>query len=95
MGQLKERSDLLAASHVDGKNVPGSYSALIIFETGAPFCGAFYMLPQYRKALDRPLGWRAWAGPAEVGMARLAADLSLSSPTHHQHRAGDCYTWLH
>ena len=37
---------------MDGKNVTGSYSALAVFETGSPFCGGFYLLPQYRLALD-------------------------------------------
>jgi len=37
---------------VDSKNVPGSYSALFVFEVGTPFCGCFYTLPQYRIALD-------------------------------------------
>ncbi len=37
---------------MDSKNVSGSYSALFVFEVGAPFCGCFYTLPQYRIALD-------------------------------------------
>ncbi len=37
---------------MDSKNVPGSYSALFVFEVGTPFCGCFYTLPQYRIALD-------------------------------------------
>lgn len=42
-----------AGKHLDGKNTPGSYSALVVLETGAvPFAGGFYMLPQYHKALD-------------------------------------------
>jgi hypothetical protein len=38
------------AVHLDGKNVPGSYSALIILEVGAApaFCGGAYLLPQVR-----------------------------------------------
>jgi hypothetical protein len=34
--------------HLDGKNVPGSYSALVILEVGAApaFCGGAYLLPQ-------------------------------------------------
>lgn len=43
---------LATGRHVDGKNTAGSYSALVVLETGAPFAGAFYMLPQYRAALD-------------------------------------------
>ena len=38
--------------HIDGKNIPGSYSALVVCETGAPFAGGFYLLPQYHTALD-------------------------------------------
>lgn len=36
------------AVHLDGKNVPGSYSALIVLEVGAvpAFCGGSYLLPQ-------------------------------------------------
>lgn len=36
--------------HLDGKNVPGSYSALIILEVGAApaFCGGLYLVPQVR-----------------------------------------------
>lgn len=38
--------------HVDGKNVAGSYSALMVCEVGDPVAGGFYMLPQFRAALD-------------------------------------------
>ena len=38
--------------HTDGKNVAGSYSALMVCEVGDPVAGGFYMLPQYRAALD-------------------------------------------
>ena len=41
-----------AGKHLDGKNTAGSYSALAVFETGAPFAGGLYMLPQYNTALD-------------------------------------------
>ena len=40
-----------AGSHLDGKNTPGSYSALIVLETEEPFCGSYYLLPQYHAAL--------------------------------------------
>lgn len=43
---------------MDGKNTAGSYSALVVLEAGAPFAGAFYMLPQYRAALDVRQGAR-------------------------------------
>lgn len=43
----------LSGKHLDGKNTAGSYSALVVCETGAvPFAGGFYMLPQYHIALD-------------------------------------------
>ena len=38
--------------HLDGKNTPGSYSALIVFEPDEPFFGSYYMLPQYHMGLD-------------------------------------------
>lgn len=41
-----------AGVHLDGKNTPGSYSALIVFETDEPFFGSYYMLPQYHMGLD-------------------------------------------
>lgn len=41
-----------SGSHLDGKNTPGSYSALIVFETQEAFVGSHYMLPQYRMGLD-------------------------------------------
>ncbi|BDA46570.1 hypothetical protein COCOBI_09-0220 [Coccomyxa sp. Obi] len=45
--------DYRTGKHLDGKNTPGSYSALVVLETGAvPFAGGFYLLPQYHKALD-------------------------------------------
>ena len=37
---------------MDGKNTPGSYSALVVFETQEAFVGSHYMLPQYRMGLD-------------------------------------------
>lgn len=44
--------DYQTGKHLDAKNVPGSYSALLVLETGAPFCGCHYLLPQYRVALE-------------------------------------------
>lgn len=41
-----------AGPHADSKNVEGSYSALFVVQTGQPFCGGYYMLPQYHAALD-------------------------------------------
>ncbi|KAK9919052.1 hypothetical protein WJX75_009029 [Coccomyxa subellipsoidea] len=49
--------DYRTGKHLDGKNTAGSYSALVVCETGAaPFAGGFYMLPQYHKALDMRQG---------------------------------------
>ena len=44
--------DYRTGCHVDGKNVPGSFSALLILETGPAFAGGFYMLPQWRVAIE-------------------------------------------
>ena len=40
------------AAHKDIKNVDGSYSALCIFSVGEKFCGGYYMVPEYRRAVD-------------------------------------------
>ena len=45
-----------AGLHLDAKNVPGSLSALLVLETGQPFGGCFYLLPQYHVALDAHQG---------------------------------------
>jgi hypothetical protein len=62
--------DYATAAHYDSKNVSGSYSCLLIYETGAPFCGSYYMLPQFRTALDVRQGVALFhrSGDAEVGM---------------------------
>ena len=58
---------------MDGKNVIGSYSALAVFETGNPFCGGFYLLPQYRLALDIRQGdMHAMCTPRATMLAALA-----------------------
>ena len=54
---------------MDGKNTAGSYSALVVLETGAPFAGAFYMLPQYRAALDVRQGARVFCITRGLGLA--------------------------
>lgn len=43
--------DYRTGTHTDGKNWPGTMSALVILETGPPFCGGFYMLPQFHVAI--------------------------------------------
>ena len=40
------------AAHRDGKNVSGSYSALVIQEVGPAFCGGFYMIPELHIGFD-------------------------------------------
>lgn len=41
--------------------MPGSYSALLIVETGEPFLGGFYMAPQFRVGFDlRQVTWGTW-----------------------------------
>ena len=47
-----------AGPHTDSKNVAGSYSALMVCEVGDPVAGGYYMLPQYRAALDIRQGVR-------------------------------------
>ena len=45
--------DYVTAVHLDAKNVAGSYSALLVLETGdQPHAGGFYLLPGYHMALD-------------------------------------------
>jgi hypothetical protein len=43
--------DYRTGCHVDKKNVAGSLSALVILETGEPYQGGLYMLPQFRLGL--------------------------------------------
>ena len=42
--------------HLDHKNLPGSYSCLVILEAGPTFAGAYYLLPQFRQALNLKQG---------------------------------------
>jgi hypothetical protein len=74
-----------AGRHLDGKNTPGSYSALAVFETGAPFQGGFYMLPQCRTALDLRQGVLLLhrSGDAVVG---LHGNTGLALPEPGSHR---------
>ncbi len=55
---------------MDGKNTAGSYSALVVLETGPPCAGAFYMLPQYRAALDVRQGALPCRRSLQVGNGR-------------------------
>jgi len=38
--------------HYDSQNTEDSWSALIVFETGSPYFGGEYLLPQCRLQLD-------------------------------------------
>ena len=76
----------LPGPHVDSKNVPGSYSALFVFEVGATFCGYFYMLPQYRVALDVRPGvrltlWLSGSDQHVVDSVTLACGLAFLTLT--------------
>lgn len=78
--------DYATAAHYDSKNVTRSFSALLILETGdQPFCGSFYMLPQYRLALDVRQGCCLFhrSGDPEVG---LHANSGLHRPSPATHR---------
>jgi hypothetical protein len=78
--------DYATAAHYDSKNVAGSFSALLILETGEqPFCGSFYMLPQYRLAMDVRQGCCLFhrSGDPEVG---LHANSGLHRPSPSTHR---------
>ncbi len=58
-------------AHIDGKNVPGSYSCVLVMELGeTPHHGGFYMLPQYHQALDVRQGTMVFhrSGDKDVGM---------------------------
>ncbi len=90
--------DYATAAHYDSKNVSGSYSALVIFETGAPFCGSYYLLPQFRAALDVRQGVVLFhrSGDAEVGMhansgcaAVGARARARAKPSHLAHQSAD------
>jgi hypothetical protein len=48
--------DYRTGCHVDKKNVAGSLSALVILETGEPYQGGQYMLPQFRLGLSAKQG---------------------------------------
>lgn len=48
--------DYRTGCHTDRKNVPGTLSALVILETGEPFQGGLYMLPQFRLGISAKQG---------------------------------------
>ncbi|CAL8471179.1 g10721 [Coccomyxa elongata] len=78
--------DYRTGKHLDGKNMPGSYSALVVLETGVvPFAGGFYMLPQYHKALDLRQGLVLFhrSGDKTVG---LHGNSGLWLPQQDSHR---------
>jgi len=77
--------DYATAAHYDCKNVAGSYSCLAVAETGQPFCGCLYLLPQYRVALELRQGVALFhrSGDAEVGM-HANSGLRLPEPASHR-----------
>lgn len=76
--------DYRTGRHLDSKNIPGSYSALLVFEAGAPFAGCFYLLPPYRVALDLRQGVVLYhrSGDAEVGVHANSGLHRQSSQCH-------------
>lgn len=80
--------DYPTAAHHDAKNVGGSFSALLVLETDAPqpYAGCFYLLPQYRAALDARQGVALFhrSGDAGIGMH---ANSGLFRPSGAAHRA--------
>jgi hypothetical protein len=77
--------DYATAAHYDSKNVAQSWSALAVLETGEPFAGGLYLLPQYRAALELRQGLVLFhrSGDPEVG---LHANSSLHLPEPASHR---------
>jgi len=77
--------DYPTAAHYDCKNVGGSYSALAVLETGAPFAGSLYLVPQYRVALELRQGVVLFhrSGDAEVGL-HANSGLHLPEPASHR-----------
>ena len=79
-----------------GKNVPGSLSALLILETGEPFAGGLYMLPQYRVAIAVRQGICLLhrSGDPEVGLHGNSA-IHLPTPSSHRISVRYCPSeWL-
>jgi hypothetical protein len=77
--------DFRTGTHTDGKNVPGSLSALIILETGRPFAGGLYMLPQYHVGIALRQGSVLFhrSGDPEVGLHGNSA-IHLPEPSSHR-----------
>eukprot|EP00884_Botryococcus_braunii_P022573 jgi/Botrbrau1/89/Bobra.0022s0079.1 len=77
--------DYRTGKHLDRKNVPGSYSALLILETGTAFMGSFYMLPQYHKALDVRQGTVLFHRSGDPGVGEHGnSDFWRPNPTTHR-----------
>ncbi|KAK9845126.1 hypothetical protein WJX74_010866 [Apatococcus lobatus] len=88
--------DYRTACHVDGKNMPGSYSALVILEVGPSFCGCFYMLPQYHVALDLKQEQPEKPSPGLGGVKHGNAPGLLGAPGNAMlHRSGDQLAGVH
>ena len=77
--------DYRTGMHTDGKNISGSLSALLILETGAPFAGGLYMLPQYRIgiAVRQGIALLHRSGDPDVG---LHGNSQIHLPDAHSHR---------
>jgi len=77
--------DFVTAIHLDSKNVPGSFSALLVFEVGAPYKGGHYCLPQYHKILDCRQGIVLFHRSGDSGIGLHAnCELHRPSPTSHR-----------
>lgn len=77
--------DFITAAHIDSKNVPGSLSALIVFEVGHPYKGGHYCLPQYHKVLDCRQGIVLFHRSGDPGVG-LHANCELHRPCSSSHR---------
>lgn len=77
--------DYRTGTHTDGKNVAESYSALLILETGAPFAGGLYMLPQYHVGVAARQGAAVFhrSGDPDVGLHGNSA-IHLQEPGSHR-----------
>jgi hypothetical protein len=87
--------DYRTACHTDGKNVPGSLSALLVLETGDPFAGGLYMLPQYRVGFEVRQGGVLLHRSGDPGVG-LHGNSQIHLPTPESHRISvrfACSSW--
>ena len=82
--------DFPTCAHDDDNNVkdPPTYSSLIVFEIGLPFCGCLYMLPQFSLACEARQGIVLFhrSGEPHVGLHGNSG-LHLPSEDPSSHRA--------